>query len=172
MAKIFAYIEHKNGVADDTALELLAAARQIDAAAPVTAIVAGKASEVDAVASEMAKAYNEVWTFAHDALAYPNAEALRPLLVKTLPAGAVILTAHDTFGMDLAPGLSIKLDAAFVPDVVAVEGMEGSTLKLVRQEFGGQVSTHVTADIAGGAVLTPRAGSFQPAEAAKLRAVP
>jgi electron transfer flavoprotein alpha subunit len=67
--------------------------------------------------------------------------------------------------MDLAPGLSIKMDAAFVPDVVDIEGLEGDTLKVVRQEFGGQVSTHVTANIAGGAVLTPRGGVFAATEA-------
>ena len=166
MAQIFAYIVHKKGVADDTALELLAAAKRIDAAAPVTAIVTGQGAELDAVANEVAKGYDEVWKFAHDALSYPNAEAIRLLLVSVLPAGAIVLMAHDTFGMDLAPGLSVKLDAAFVPDVVAIEGLEGNTLKLVRQEFGGQVSTHVSADISGGGVLTPRAGVFAAAEPA------
>ena len=166
MAQIFAYIVHKNGVADDTALELLAAAKKIDAAAPVTAIVTGQGAELDAVADAMAKSYDEVWKFAHDALSYPNAEAVRPLLVSVLPAGAIVLMAHDTFGMDLAPGLSVKLDAALVPDVVDIEGIEGNTLKLVRQEFGGQVSTHVSADISGGGVLTPRAGVFAAAETA------
>ena len=166
MAQIFAYIVHKNGVADDTALELLAAAKKIDAAAPVTAIVTGSGAELDALAGELAKAYDGVWKFSNAALAYPNAEAVRPLLVAALPAGAIVLAAHDTFGMDLAPGLSIKLDAAFVPDVVEIEGLEGATLKLVRQEFGGQVSTHVSADISKGAVLTPRAGCFAAVEAA------
>ncbi len=166
MAQIFAYIVHKNGVADDTALELLAAAKKIDAAATVTAIVTGSGAELDAVAGELAKAYDEVWKFSNAALAYPNAEAVRPLLLAALPAGAIVLAAHDTFGMDLAPGLSIKLDAAFVPDVVEIEGLDGATLKLVRQEFGGQVSTHVNADISKGAVLTPRAGSFAAVEAA------
>jgi electron transfer flavoprotein alpha subunit len=165
MAQIFAYIVHKNGVADDTALELLAAAKKIDASAPVTAIVTGSGAELDAVADQVAKAYDEVWKFSSAAFAYPNAEAVRPLLAAVLPAGAVFLAAHDTFGMDLAPGLSIKLDAAFVPDVVAIDGLDGTTLKLVRQEFGGQVSTHVAADIAKGAVLTPRAGSFAAGEA-------
>ena len=165
MAQIFAYIVHKDGVADDTALELLTAAKKIDPAASVTAIVTGHGSELDAVANEMAKAYNEVWKFDHPALAYPNAELVRPLLVKAVPAGSIVLVAHDTFGMDLAPGLSIKMDAAFVPDVVDIEGVEGKTLKVVRQEFGGQVSTHVTADIGGGAVLTPRGGVFAATEA-------
>ena len=166
MAQIFAYIVHKNGVADDTALELLAAAKTIDAAASVTAVVTGSGAELDAVADQLAKAYDEVWKFSNAALSYPNAEAVRPLLVSALPAGAIVLAAHDTFGMDLAPGLSIKLDAAFVPDVVAIEGLDGTTLKLVRQEFGGQVSTHVTADISKGVVMTPRAGSFAAVEAA------
>jgi electron transfer flavoprotein alpha subunit len=54
--------------------------------------------------------------------------------------------------MDLSPGLSIKLDSVFVSDVVDFEGVEGTTLKVVRQEYGGQVSTHVECDISTGAV--------------------
>ncbi|HDI60084.1 MAG TPA: electron transfer flavoprotein subunit alpha/FixB family protein [Desulfobacteraceae bacterium] len=171
MAQIFAYIVHKDGVADDTALELLTAAKKIDPAASVTAIVTGHGAELDAVANEMAKAYNEVWKFDNPALAYPNAELVRPLLVKAVPSGSIVLIAHDTFGMDLAPGLSIKMDAAFVPDVADIEGVDGETLKLVRQEFGGQVSTHVTADISGGAVLTPRGGVFAATESGVSGAV-
>jgi electron transfer flavoprotein alpha subunit len=38
-----------------------------------------------------------------DALAYPNAEVVRKLLVNVLPADAIVLIPHDTFGMDLAP---------------------------------------------------------------------
>ncbi len=39
--QIFAYISHKNGAADDSALELIVAAKKIDPAAAVTAIVCG-----------------------------------------------------------------------------------------------------------------------------------
>ena len=73
-----------------------------------------------------------------------------------------------TSGSDLAPGLSIKLNAAFVSDVVAIEGVEGTSLKLVRQEFGGQVSAHVRCDLSSGAVLTTRPGAFKPLEGAAL----
>ena len=41
MARIFAYIVHKNGVADDSAAELPVAARKIDPASSCTAIVSG-----------------------------------------------------------------------------------------------------------------------------------
>jgi electron transfer flavoprotein alpha subunit len=66
--------------------------------------------------------------------------------------------------MDLAPGLSIKLESAFVSDIVDIEGLDGNNLKVIRQEYGGMVSTHVVCDISAGAVLTCRPGSFPPDE--------
>ncbi len=164
MAQIFAYILHKNGMVDDTAQELLAAARKIDPGAAPRAIVTGSGSGLDEICNRAADSYPEVWKVDSDALAYPNAEVIRKLLVNLLPADAVLLVPHEHFGMDLAPGLSVKLDSAFVSDVVAIEDCEGSVLKIVRQEFGGAVSTHVTCDMAAGAVLSVRPGAFQPDE--------
>ena len=161
MAQIFAYIAHKGGVAEDSAAELALAATKIDAGASVTAIVAGSGGDLDAVCNEVAASYKEVWKIDGDAFAYPNAEVIRKLLVNILPADAIVLVAHDTFGMDLSPGLSIKLDAAFVSDVVDIEGVEGSVMNIVRQEYGGQVSTHVTCDFSAGAVFNIRPGVFQ-----------
>jgi electron transfer flavoprotein alpha subunit len=160
MAQIFAYILHKDGVVDDTALELAAAAKKIDAGATPNAIVVGSGAALDGVCNDMAASYGEVWKVASDALTYPDAEMVRKLLVNILPADSIVLFAHEHFGMDLAPGLSVKLDAAFVPDVVDIEGADGSNLKLVRQEFGGAVSTHVTCDASKGAVMTLRPGVF------------
>ncbi|MDL2330033.1 electron transfer flavoprotein subunit alpha/FixB family protein [Desulfosarcina sp. OttesenSCG-928-A07] len=163
MADIYAYITHKNGVADDSALELLTAAKKIDAGAAVTAIVTG-AGDVDKVAAEVAASYAKVFTYKNDALAYPNAEVVRKLLITAVPKGAILLVPHDTFGMDLSPGLSIKLDAVFLSDVTDIEGVSGTTLKAIRQEYSGMVSTHVTCDIAGGAVVNVRPGAFPPDE--------
>jgi electron transfer flavoprotein alpha subunit len=160
MAEIYAYIPHKDGVLEDAALELLVAAGKIDAAAPVTAIVTGSGAPLDQAAEAASAAYARVFKFNHEALAYPNAEVVRRLLVGVLPADAIVLMAHDTFGMDLGPGLSIKLDSAFVSDVVAIEGLEGAALSVVRQEYSGMVSTHVTADISSGAVINVRPGAF------------
>ncbi|BBO92381.1 electron transfer flavoprotein subunit alpha/FixB family protein [Desulfosarcina ovata] len=164
MADIYAYITHRNGVADDSALELIEAAKKIDAGAAVTAIVTGSGSELDQVADAVAATYPKVLKYASDALAYPNAEVVCKLLVNVLPADAILLVAHDTFGMDLSPGLSIKLDSAFVSDVADIEGVDGSTLKVIRQEYSGMVSTHVTCDISAGAVINVRPGCFAPDE--------
>jgi len=168
MARIFAYIAHKGGVPDDTAAELIAAAKKIDPAASPTAIVLGCGAELDAVCASLRASYAEVWKIATESLAYPNAELIRKALVKLVPPGSIVLVPHEHFGIDLAPGLSIKLNAAFVSDVLAIEGAEGSFLKVVRQEFGGQVSTHVRCDLFSGAVITVRPGAFKPLESAAV----
>ena len=164
MAQIFAYIAHKGGVADDSALELISAARKIDAGTDVTALVVGDGADLDTVATEMAATYKAVWKIGKAEFAYPNAELVRQALVGLLPEGSVVLIPHDTFGMDLGPGLAVKLDATFVSDVVDIEGIEGSGLKVVRQEYSGMVSTHNLVEMGSGLVLNPRPGAFAPDE--------
>jgi len=160
-SQIFAYIEHHGGAADDSALELINSAKKIDPEAKVTAIVPGSGSEADSVAQEVAATYPEVWKIDNSELSYPNAEIIRGLLLNVLPKDSVLLVPHDTLGMDLAPGLSIKIDSSYVADVVDIEGADGDTLKTVRQEFGGQVHSHVNCDISEGAIITIRPGVFQ-----------
>lgn len=164
MPRIFAYIAHSGGVLDDSALELAAAARTIDAGGSPVALVAGWGQEVDSVCDALRSSYPEVWKITNEVLAYPNAELVRQALIKVLPTGSIVLVAHEHFGIDLAPGLSIKLDAAFVSDVVEIESVESNEIKVVRQEFGGQMSTHVRCDISSGAVMTIRPGAFKPLE--------
>src|ERR1700741_777211 len=164
MARIFAYIVHKDGVAGDSAFELAAAARMIDATASPTAILAGWGAGLDAACDALGASYPEVWKIANEALAYPNAELVRQALQKVVPSNSIVLVAHDHFGIDLAPGLSIKMNSAFVSDVLDIVGVEGADLKVVRQEFGGQVSAHVRCDISSGAVVTVRPGAYKPLE--------
>ncbi len=171
MPRIFVYIVHKDGVPDDSAAELAAAARKIDGAQSPTAIAAGWGVGLDAVCDSLRASYGEVWKVANEALAYPNAEVIRKALVNILPRGSVLLVPHDHFGVDLSPGLSIKMNAAFVSDVLDIEGVEGVSLKLVRQEFGGQVSTHVRCDLSSGAVINIRPGAFKPRDDASAGGV-
>ena len=164
MPRIFAYIAHKNGIVDDSAAEMLAAAQRMDAGAAPTAMVAGWGADLDTVCESVRSSYKEVWKIANEALAYPNAELIRKALIKIVPSGSIVLVPHNHFGIDLAPGLSIKLNAAFVSDVMQIEGVEGDVLKVVRQEFGGQVSAHVGCDISSGAVISIRPGAFKALE--------
>lgn len=160
---VFTYLKYTNGVLDDSALELLVAAKKLSDG-PVTGIAFGNGGDLDKICGDAGKAYDAVWKISNPAFAYPNAEVIRKALVNILPAGSILLLPHDSFGMDLGPGLSIKLNAAFISDIVGVEGVEGNTLKVVRQEFAGQVSTHMSCDLSGGAVINVRPGAFQPQE--------
>ena len=168
-ARIFAYIVHKGGVADDTAPEMLAAAKLIDPAASPTAIVTGAGPTLDALCDTLRNSFSEVWKISNEVLAYPNAELVRKALVAILPPSSIVLLPHSHFGVDLGPGLSVKLNSASVPDVVAIEGVEGAYLKVVRQEFGGQFSTHVRCDISSGAVIQLRPGAFKPTSSASVQ---
>jgi electron transfer flavoprotein alpha subunit len=73
--------------------------------------------------------------------------------------------SHGTFAMDMAPGLSVKTNSAYIADVTGIDGVDGSTLKVVRTELGGNVSTHVNADMANGVVVTLRPGAVEPVAA-------
>src|SRR5271167_2612073 len=156
MARIFAYIVHKGGVADDSAAELVAAAKKVNPAASLTAIVTGSGTELDAVCETLRASYGEVWKIANQDLAYPNAELIRQALVKVVPSGSIVLAPNAHFGIDLSPGLSIKLSSAYVSDVLGIDGIDGGWLKVIRQEFGGQVSAHVKCDVSSGAVINIR----------------
>ena len=160
MPRIFAFIPCKPGVEDSVA-ELAAAAAKIDASTPPTAVVAGFGPELDTICATATAFFPEVWKIAAESLRYPNAEIVRKALAAIIPTGSIVLLAHDHFGIDLAPGLSIKLNAAYLPDAVDVEGVQANALKAVRQEYGGQFSTHVTCDVSAGAVISTRPGAFK-----------
>ncbi len=158
---VYAYVIHSEGNVDDTSLEMITAAKKMFPDATVTALVFGSGAGLESVCNELCASYQEVWEIDHDALSYPNAEIIRGLMVRILPKNSIVLLPHEHFGMDLAPGLSIKLDAAFLPDAVDISGVEDGKLKAVREEHSGQVSAHMSCDISGGAVITIRPGSFQ-----------
>jgi len=165
MARIFAFITHKAGAVDDCAAEMQAAARKIDPAQPPTALVTGWGAGLDQVCETLRASYPEIWKIAQEPLDYPNAELVRAALEHVLPAGSILLVSHAHFGVDLSPGLAVKLDTAYLPDVVDIDGIEGRWLKAVRQEFGGLVHAHVRCDILNGAVLNIRPGAFRPFDA-------
>ncbi len=164
MTRIFAYIVHKDAAVDDSAEELRVAAARIDGSRAPVAVVTGSGADLDGVCEALRPSFDEIWKIDHAALAYPNAELVRQALLQVLPHDSLVLIPHSHFGVDLAPGLSIKLDSAFVSDVCDIEGADGDSLTLVRQEFGGQLSAHVRCDASAGAVLTIRPGAFKPGE--------
>ncbi len=171
MARIFAYIVHRGGVADESAAELAAAAKKIDAAVSPVAVVTGWGAELNAVCESLRSSYSEIWKVSNQAINYPNAELVRKALVNIIPRDSIVLVPHAHFGIDLSPGLAIKLNSAYVSDVLDIDGIDAGWLKVVRQEFGGQVSAHVRCNISSGAVINIRPGAFKAEEVAPAEGV-
>ena len=70
MPRIFAFIVHKAGVPDDTALELAAAARKLDPAQSPTAIVTGWGADLDKTCESLRASYREIWKVAKEPLSF------------------------------------------------------------------------------------------------------
>ncbi len=169
--RIFAYVLHKNGVLDDSAAELAAAAKKIDPAATVTAIATGFGQSLATACAALTSTYAEVWKVSNEMLTYPNAELVRQALVQVVPRGSIVLVTHDHFGIDLSPGLSVKLNSAFVSDALDLKPLGEAALEAVRQEFGGQVSTHVRCELATGAVINVRPGASKASQGTPVNGV-
>jgi electron transfer flavoprotein alpha subunit len=160
--RIFTYVGHNAGVPDDSAAELIAATQKLDTDAMPIAVVCGSGVDLENACQSLTASYGEVWKIANDALAYPNAELLRKALIKILPPQSILILPHNHFGIDLGPGLSIKANSVFIPDILDIVGVNGPHIDVVRQEFGGQVNAHVRCDISAGAIITVRPGAFKP----------
>jgi electron transfer flavoprotein alpha subunit len=167
-ARVFAYIRHTNGLVDDTAVQLASVAKKIDAASPLTAVIAGFGPDFDKACESLRAIYQEVWKIPGAAFVHPSPELLAKVLVRVLPEESVVLLAHDSFGMDVGPGLSIVLNSVYVADVIGIDHLERTNLRVVCQEFGGQLNTHVNCDISSGVVITVRPGAFKPSETVPL----
>ncbi|MGZ4815068.1 MAG: electron transfer flavoprotein subunit alpha/FixB family protein [Terriglobales bacterium] len=159
--RILAYVRHYNGVLDDTAAELADVAKKIDPSSPLTALVTGVGPELETVCERLRALYQEVWKVANPALEHVDPEFATQVMRRVLPKDAVVVLAHDYFSIDVGPGLSVALNAAYVADVVGIEHLERTTLHVICQEFSGQFSTRVACDISGGAVITVRPGAFK-----------
>ena len=160
MSDIFVYINHKDGQLNDSAFELINAAKKIDDSAKIIALVFGNSTDAEKIAIEASKIYKEVFKIAGDTFAYPNAEIIRKALLNFMPHNSIFLISHDTFSMDLAAGLSVKMNSSFASDVVGFEENDGTNLKVLRQEFDGAVHSKSFCSISDGAVISVRAGIF------------
>lgn len=159
--RVFAYVRTDKSSFAESAAELAGAAKKIDPSLPLTAVVTGFGVEFDKACNDLRAVFQEVWRVAYPSLLHATPELACEALTRVLPKDSVVLLWHDDFGIDIGPGLSVKCNAAYVADVVGIEHLERATLKVVCQEFGGQLSTHVTCDLSTGAVITIRPGAFR-----------
>ncbi|MEW6349419.1 MAG: electron transfer flavoprotein subunit alpha/FixB family protein [Thermodesulfobacteriota bacterium] len=167
MKEIFVLAEHRQQRLRDTTWDGIAAGRVLakELGAELTCLLLG--SGVDAMALEIAKHCPKVMVVDDPRLANFNSEPYIKTLAAILQGRSsyMLLMGNSNSIMDVAPGLSVALDAALTTDCVGFEFQEGKPLA-VRQMYSYKVNALVSFKGAERVVVTLRSGAFpfDPAE--------
>ncbi len=179
-AEIVIIVEHLQGRVLPRSFELAAFAREIQSieGGRITAVVLGQ--PVRNLAREMAeKTGVEVIGLEHETLTFYNAEAYNNALKKWSEENhpRYVLLPHSATGWDIAPVLSVSLNASYVPAALSLHrGKRG--IVLTRPVLEGRVHTRIELLPDKPAVITLSPGIFstgedeQPPEPGKVTVLP
>ena len=163
MAEILVLVEHRQGKIRDITYEMLAAGETLASQqeGSSTAVLLGY--QVKSFAEELATRASKVLVVEDEQLEHFNSvlyqKVLSSLIIKYQPL--LTLVGHTSFGMDLAPSLSVEMGFPLVTDCIGLS-FEGGRLKAIRSIYGGKVNANVTLRQSSGYVATVRPGVFSP----------
>jgi len=162
MKQIFVLAEHRKGQLRDTTWEALAAGRKLaaDLGAELTCLLLG--TNIDSMAEALAKECPDVIAVDDPRFETFNSEpltnALREILQDRKPFMLIMCNSNSI--IELAPGLSVALDAALATDCFGFEVRDGKPLAW-RQMYSYKVNTLVSFKNAENILVTLRGGFFQ-----------
>ncbi len=161
MKHIFVLAEHRKQQLRDNTWEAIAAGRKLaeDLGADLACLLLG--SNVDAMAEALAKECPRVIAVDDPNFEHFNTEAVTKSLTAILADQApfMLVMGNSNTIMDLAPGLSVALDAALATDCFGFEVQDGRPIAW-RQMYSYKLNTQVSFKDAERIVATLRGGSF------------
>jgi electron transfer flavoprotein alpha subunit len=161
MKQVIVLAEHRRQVLRDSTWEGIAAGREVAGklGAELTSLVLG--SNVQPMAEALAKECSKVIAVDDPRLEHFNSEpfirALAPILRELNPF--ILIMGNSNSIIDLAPALSVTVDAALATDCFGFE-FEGDKVMALRQMYSYKVNALVSFKDAERLILTLRAGSF------------
>jgi electron transfer flavoprotein alpha subunit len=162
MKQIFVLAEHRKGRLRDTTWEAIAAGRKLatDLSAELTCLLLG--SNLDSMAETLAKECPKVIAVDDPRFETFNSEALSKALGAILQDQKpfMLIMCNSNSVIELAPGLSVTLDAALATDCFGFEVRDGKPLAW-RQMYSYKVNTLTSFKNAENIVVTLRGGFFQ-----------
>jgi electron transfer flavoprotein alpha subunit len=162
MKQIFVLAEHRKGQLRDTTWEALAAGRKLAAelGADLTCLLLG--SNIDSMAEALVKECPKVIAVDDPRFETFNSEALTKALGAILQDRKpfMLIMCNSNSVIELAPGLSVTLDAALATDCFGFEVRDGKPLAW-RQMYSYKVNTLMSFKNAENIVVTLRGGFFQ-----------
>jgi electron transfer flavoprotein alpha subunit len=163
MAKIFVLAEHRQGAIRDITYEMLTKAHEIaeKTGAELNAIILG--NNVKEQAKVLAEYAKTVILIQDAKLENFNSEAYKRILTKLITdhKPSLVLMGHTSYGIELAPRLAAALNTPLATDCIDI-ALEGDTLTVTRQMYGGKVNVKATARKAETYIATIRQATFPP----------
>ncbi len=160
MKNVFVLAEHRKGQLRDTTWEALTLGRKIanDLSADLTCLLLGQ--NVDEMAQKLAQECANVWVVDDAKFAHFDSDALMKAIPKLLADKGpfILMMGNSNSILDLAPGLSVTLDAACATDCFGVEIKDGKPVAH-RQVYSYKVNSEVSFKNAERILITLRAGS-------------
>jgi len=170
MSEIFVVVEHRQGEVRDITYEMLFRANELcqEFSHTLTAILFGGKEE--AFLNDIAPKADRVMVFEDERFKSFNSELYKEVLHRLVEERRPLLTlmGHTSWGLDLAPALSVRTGYPLATDCVDIL-LESDRPKVIRQIYGGKVFTKVSFKDSKGYLFTVRPGSFTPQEAASRK---
>jgi electron transfer flavoprotein alpha subunit len=161
MAEIFVLAEHRQGQIRDVTYEMLTKAREIAEKAnmELTAVFLGK--EVKEKAKVLTEYAKKVLVVEDAKLENFNSDAYQKVLINLIKENKPTLTliGHTSYGIELAPRLAAALSIPLATDCIDLT-LEGDTLTVTRQMYGGKVNVKATMRKAESYMVTVRQAAF------------
>lgn len=163
MGEIFVVVEHRMGEVRDITFEMLFKGRELckEHSHSLTAILIGEGK--DAQVNDVEKWSDKVIIFADERLRDFNSQLSKEILGGLIDEHRPFLTlmGHTSWGMDLAPALSVRTGYPLATDCVDILAEDGRPV-VIRQIYSGKIFSRVSFKKSDGYLITVRPGAFPP----------
>jgi electron transfer flavoprotein alpha subunit len=161
MSEIFVIVEHRLGETRDITFEMLWKAGELaeKLSHTVTAIILGH--EVNSIAETISDRVDKIIVFDDERLKNFSADISKEIIYTVIDESkpALTLIGNTSWGMELAPCLSVKTSLPLATDCIDIIPKD-DTFIAQRQLFNGKIFANVSFPESKGCLLTIRSGVF------------
>lgn len=161
MSELFVIVEHRLGEIRDISFEMLWKAGELaeTLSSSLTAILIGH--EVNSIAEKISDRADKIIIFDDEGLKNFNADIYKEILAGLIEESKPTLTliGNTSWGMELAPCLSIRAGLPLATDCIDIISKNGNLIAQ-RQMYSGKIFANVSFAESDGYILTIRSGVF------------
>ena len=161
MSELFVIFEHRLGEIRDITFEMLWKAGELaeTLSSNLTAILIGH--EVNSIAEKISDRADKIIIFDDEGLKNFNADIYKEILAGLIEESKPTLTliGNTSWGMELAPCLSIRAGLPLATDCIDIISKNGNLIAQ-RQMYSGKIFANVSFAESDGYILTIRSGVF------------